>query len=173
MVATLLHMFHIKTCSTNVLQYNIHNMEDIRRRTVPLGKRVILCFSLIANIKKLMHVKPTELNLECISGIKFLSMQFILFGHSLMFIFGNPLTNSYFIKNVLTSLFNTWHEHLLPDVFQLSVRVENSVFLNNPLLVDSFLLVGGFLLCRLLLIELDKRRGKINFFVLYIARYVR
>lgn len=39
--------------------------------------------------------------------------------------------------------------------------------------MDTFLLLSGFLFARLILIELDKRRGKINFFVLYIFRYIR
>ena len=51
-------------------------------------------------------------------------------------------------------------------------KVENSVFFNNPLFVDTFLLLSGFLLCRLLLRELDKRKS-VNFVVLCIARYVR
>lgn len=51
--------------------------------------------------------------------------------------------------------------------------MENSLFLNSVLLVDTFLLVGGFLLCRLLLLELEKRKGRLNVLVLYIGRYVR
>lgn len=55
----------------------------------------------------------------------------------------------------------------------MSTKLENGPLLNNALLVDTFLLVSGFLLCRLLLIELEKKNGKINVLILYIARYIR
>lgn len=55
----------------------------------------------------------------------------------------------------------------------MAVQITNSVFVNSPLLVDSFLLVSGFLMSRLLLIEMDKRKGKINLILLYLARYIR
>lgn len=40
-------------------------------------------------------------------------------------------------------------------------------------MVDTFLLISGFLMCRLLLLELEKRNGKINVLYLYIMRYIR
>jgi len=52
------------------------------------------------------------------------------------------------------------------------LKVENGILLNNPLLVDTFLMIGAFLLCRLLLAELDKRKF-INPLVIYIARIIR
>ncbi|EFN89991.1 Nose resistant to fluoxetine protein 6 [Harpegnathos saltator] len=51
-------------------------------------------------------------------------------------------------------------------------RIENSVFTNNALLVDTFLLLSGFLLCKILLQELDKKKS-INFLLLYAVRYIR
>lgn len=51
--------------------------------------------------------------------------------------------------------------------------MRNAFLINSPLLVDSFLLLSGFLFARLLLIELDKRHGKVNFGLLYIFRYMR
>lgn len=57
--------------------------------------------------------------------------------------------------------------------FQESKLIQNAFLLNSPLLVDSFLLISGFLFARLILIELEKRNGKINFGILYIFRYIR
>lgn len=39
--------------------------------------------------------------------------------------------------------------------------------------MDIFLLLSGFLFCRILLVELHRRHGKINPSILYIARYIR
>lgn len=47
-------------------------------------------------------------------------------------------------------------------------------FLSNSLLfVDVFLLLSGFLFCRILLIELERRKGRLNVLILYIGRYIR
>lgn len=39
--------------------------------------------------------------------------------------------------------------------------------------MDTFLLLSGFLFCRILLIELERRRGHINPLILYAGRYIR
>lgn len=81
-------------------------------------------------------------------------MFFIVAGHALVFMVGGPVQNTEFYE-------------------KQSVMVQNAFLQNSPLLVDSFLLLSGFLFARLILIELDKRRGKINFGILYIFRYIR
>lgn len=95
-----------------------------------------------------------DLGLSCINGIKALSMIFIVASHALVFMVGGPVQNSNFYANE-TKL------------------IQNAFLLNSPLLVDSFLLLSGFLFARLLLLELEKRNGKINFGLLYIFRYIR
>lgn len=81
-------------------------------------------------------------------------MFFIVAGHALVFMVGGPVQNAEFYE-------------------KQSVMVQNAFLQNSPLLVDSFLLLSGFLFARLILIELDKRRGQINFGILYIFRYIR
>ncbi|CAH1964853.1 unnamed protein product [Acanthoscelides obtectus] len=150
LLATGYHLWYLKQ-RKNCTAYNVDNL---RAKPPSVPKEVIMCFSLIRNIGKFLHTKPNEMNLECICGIKFISMTLIITGHSLIFMLGGPVANKQFFRD-------------------LSTKAENSPFLNNALLVDTFLLVSGFLLSRLLLMELDKRRGKINFAILYIARYIR
>ncbi|KAL1505742.1 hypothetical protein ABEB36_005235 [Hypothenemus hampei] len=147
-VSTILHMRHIQK-RKKLVSYNIENLRYGQSTFLD----VIQSFSLIQTIKKILYTKPTEINLECICGIKVLSMIFILGGHSLLFIFGSPVENTDFANEMYS--------------------IENSLYLNSPLLVDTFLLVSGFLMCRLLLMELDKRNGQLNFLLLYIARYIR
>ncbi|KAJ8668277.1 hypothetical protein QAD02_009940 [Eretmocerus hayati] len=128
----------------------IKNADDIPRDVMP---QILLAFSMPANLKKLCSPAHEDLKFECISGIKFLSMVFVIAGHTLIFVVSGPVLNQKF-----------WHEAI--------GKVENSVFLNNPLLVDTFLLLGGFLFSRILLQELDKRKS-VNFLFLYIYRYFR
>ncbi|XP_015122529.1 nose resistant to fluoxetine protein 6 [Diachasma alloeum] len=137
-VGTLFHAIHLKR-------------DEETKGFLP---QVLVSFSLISNIKKLFGPANDDgLNLDCISGMKFLAMGFIVAGHCLVFIVGGPVLNS-----------NFWTEAV--------TKVENSIFLNNPLLVDTFLLLSGFLFARILLKELDKRRS-VNFLFLYILRYIR
>jgi peptidoglycan/LPS O-acetylase OafA/YrhL len=105
-------------------------------------------------MKKLTQESKDELGLSCVNGIKAISMFFIVSGHALVFMVGGPIQNSKFYQ-------------------EQSQMVQNAFLINSPLLVDSFLLLSGFLFARLVLIELDKRRGKINFGILYIFRYIR
>ncbi|CAH2063670.1 unnamed protein product, partial [Iphiclides podalirius] len=49
----------------------------------------------------------------------------------------------------------------------------NAFMLSNTLLVDTFLMLSAFLFCRLLLIEFDKRRGKLNVIPILVFRYIR
>ncbi|XP_063906237.1 nose resistant to fluoxetine protein 6-like isoform X2 [Zophobas morio] len=117
-------------------------------------KEAILCFSVIRTVGKFLTTKSSELNLECICGIRFISMIFIISGHTFLFMVGGPVQNVDFYDKE-------------------SRNPINAIFVNSPLLVDTFLLISGFLLCYLLLIELEKRKGRINVPLLYIARYIR
>lgn len=111
-------------------------------------------FFRLANLKKLGKESKDEYGLSCINGIKAVSMFCIICGHALVFMVGGPMQNSEFYKKQMT-------------------MIQNAFIFNSPLLVDSFLLLSGFLFARLVLVEMDKRRGRINFGLLYIFRYIR
>ncbi|KAJ3617101.1 hypothetical protein MTP99_009098 [Tenebrio molitor] len=128
--------------------------ESARGSNSNLLKEAILCFSIIRTIGKFLTTKSSSLNLECISGIKLISMAFIISGHTFLFMIGGPVQNTNFYEKESRSWIN-------------------AIFVNSPLLVDTFLLISGFLMCYLLLIELDKRKGKINVLILYVGRYIR
>jgi peptidoglycan/LPS O-acetylase OafA/YrhL len=117
-------------------------------------EQVVKSFSVLENLQKLMQQSNDNMGLGCVNGIKALSMLFILGGHSLLFLVGGPSMNSGFFK----------HE---------SGLLQNAFLLNTPLLVDSFLLLSGFLFARILFVEMDKRKGRVNFLVLYVFRYIR
>lgn len=98
-MATFIHIWHIREQKKYVC-YNVHNVDSLRELKMSTTKEVVLSFSLIRTVTKFLHTAPTELNLECICGVKFLSMNFILAGHSLIFLFGSPLANADFVDKV-------------------------------------------------------------------------
>nr|XP_013190090.1 unnamed protein product [Amyelois transitella] len=116
---------------------------------------LIVSFSVIHNIKKIISTKQNNtLGLECVTGIKSFAMIFIVAGHACMFIASGPVMNP-----------DAWDKLLRQPV--------NSLMLSNHLLVDTFLFLSAFLFSRLLLIELDKRRGKLNVIPILVFRYIR
>lgn len=130
-------------------------------RPIPLKGRSNGCFemitksfSIVENLHKMGKPSSDELGLGCVNGIKALSMLLIVASHALLFMVGGPVQNTEFYESQSTQL-------------------QNAVLLNSPLLVDSFLLLSGFLFTRLIMLELNKRKGQVNFLLLYIFRYIR
>ncbi|KAJ1529618.1 hypothetical protein ONE63_006385 [Megalurothrips usitatus] len=115
--------------------------------------QVLVSFSVRSNLQKLVGWSPSELGLDCVLGIKFYCMLLITAGHSVVFLATGAINNADFVKQAVR-------------------QPQHSYLLNGMLLVDSFLVVSGFLLTRLLLLELDRRRS-VNFGLLYIFRYIR
>ncbi|CAG9858450.1 unnamed protein product [Phyllotreta striolata] len=150
LLATATHVWHLKKIRKSAM----YNVDDLREKQSNIVKETLICFSVINTTERFFHTKPNDLNLEAICGVKFISMVTIVAGHSLIFFFGGPMANKNFFAEAV-------------------MKAENAIFINSPIIVDTFLLLSGFLMCRLLLIEMDKRRGRINFMVLFIARYIR
>ncbi|KAE8740887.1 hypothetical protein FOCC_FOCC013600, partial [Frankliniella occidentalis] len=100
--------------------------------------QVLVSFSVRSNLEKLVRWSPSELGLDCVLGIKFYCMLLITAGHGVVFLATGPITNADFVQQAVR-------------------EPQHSYLLNGMLLVDSFLVVSGFLLTRLLLLELDKR----------------
>jgi len=61
---------------------------------------ILQSFSLSKNVRKLLTFPKTSDNLECIHGLKFISMCFIIVGHRFMFSLGSPIMNTNFIEYV-------------------------------------------------------------------------
>ncbi|XP_061706201.1 nose resistant to fluoxetine protein 6-like [Cydia pomonella] len=116
---------------------------------------LVVSFSVIHNVKKLISCKQNHtLGLECVTGIKTLAMVFIIAGHACLFIASGPVMDA-----------EAWD--------RLVRHPADAFMLNNSLLVDTFLFLSAFLFCRLLLIELDKRDGRLNVIPILIFRYIR
>ncbi|KAM7346795.1 nose resistant to fluoxetine protein 6-like isoform 2-T2 [Cochliomyia hominivorax] len=149
-LTTLSTLYHIYLLTTKRNEENVS--KSLARNEVLII--ALLSFSIIENMKKLFQASKDQLGLNSINGIKALAMLLILSGHALSFIYSSPVYNVQFInENIKSPLFG---------------------FLSNSLLfVDIFLLLSGFLFCRILLIELERRQGRLNVLILYIGRYIR
>ncbi|CAB0036483.1 unnamed protein product [Trichogramma brassicae] len=77
-IATIYDVFYIK------------NKKDVSRS---IGPQILLAFSMPENLKKLCSPAHDDLKFECISGMKFLAMLFIIAGHTLIFVVSGPVLN--------------------------------------------------------------------------------
>ncbi|XP_045764133.1 nose resistant to fluoxetine protein 6 [Maniola jurtina] len=135
--------------------YEIYSLRWRGKKSYSAIHELIVSFSLINNTKKILSTKQNNaLGLECVNGMKALAMLFIIAGHACLFIGSGPVMDA-----------EAW-DRLIRDP-------TNAFMLNNALLVDTFLFLSAFLFSRLLLIELDKRRGRLNVLPILVFRYIR
>lgn len=96
-ISTVYHFIYIQRRKADVN----YTVEGARTKQKGIFHEVLLLFSVIKNVKKILHVQPNELNLECVSGIKVLSMGLILASHALLFLIGGPVLNTDFNTQVI------------------------------------------------------------------------
>ncbi|XP_035220831.1 nose resistant to fluoxetine protein 6-like [Stegodyphus dumicola] len=145
----------IESNNTHSDQYILYHDEEksIFHRILEKCKPFLKCFCVFSNGSKLLNTSGTEGQLLCIHGIRFLSMTWVILGHTYAFCFASiksPLEIMDFIRN--------WP-------FQIVLQGFYSV--------DSFFVLSGFLLTYLFLQELSKREGKMSWIYFYVHRYVR
>ena len=117
-------------------------------------------FSAYITLKKVFQVSPTNTanNLSCINGIRFLSMAWVIFGHSYMHIVQDLPFQANFLK-----LYDDW-----------SNSVGLRILYNASPSTDSFFLIGSTLLSYLTLSQLEKHGSSLKFWILYyVHRYLR
>ena len=127
--------------------------EKIRLNFVTFCK----CFSFYTNAKKLFtasKITDDTASTECLNGFRVLTMFWVILGHTYFYHLRSPTLN-----------LNEWLVFLS--------KFRNQLFVACPLSVDSFLFLGGFLGSYLMVKELRKRKGKINFFSVLFHRYYR
>ncbi|XP_066293459.1 nose resistant to fluoxetine protein 6-like isoform X2 [Branchiostoma lanceolatum] len=118
--------------------------------------RLLLCFSLYTNIGKLLSTKQAPGSIKCLHGIRFISMTWVILGHTYVFCiqqFDNPL-----------------------QAFETVQTFTFQAIMNATVSVDSFFFLSGLLMSYLLLKQIGKNRehGKsVPYGMLYFHRYWR
>lgn len=96
LISTAFHFHYIQNRRKTVT----YTVEGARENHASDVKETLFSFSIINNVYKMFSIHPNELNLECISGIKFVSMTLIISSHSLLFLVGGPVLNTDFYDKV-------------------------------------------------------------------------
>jgi len=120
---------------------------------------IVQGFSAYHNIRKLFDTRVSSESFRCINGIRFISMTWVLMGHTFMLFIGPP-----FLKN-LFPMFS-------PNGPVSTVAM--AVIWNAMDSVDTFFLIGSILLSYLTLNQLEKSGGGAKMWLMfYVHRYIR
>ncbi|XP_046394956.1 O-acyltransferase like protein-like [Ischnura elegans] len=115
--------------------------------------RILLSFSLLTNAPKLIAASTNDGTMNCLFGLKFFSICWIIFGHTFYNTIMLPLTNPYYFA-------------------QLPKQWIRMLVYNESVAVDTFLLISGLLLAIVFLRERD-RGVSFNPILFYLHRILR
>lgn len=136
-----------------IVESELRVIKTHRIEIIDTIKRSLICFSIRKNGSKLFNTeKKTDLQLDCIHGIRFFSMAWIICAHSYLW----PLK---MYSNIL-------------DAFEGMDTLSFYTILNGGLAVDTFFLLSGLLLSYLFLIDWNQHSRR-NWFNFYFHRFWR
>ncbi|XP_060562019.1 O-acyltransferase like protein-like [Ruditapes philippinarum] len=120
-----------------------------------LGK-LLLSFSVYTNAPKILNTSQPKGTLTCVNGIRFLSMTWVILGH----------TYGFGAQSIANSA------RYFPELLK---RFTFQAVMNATVSVDTFFVLSGLLVSYLSLKELKKRGGalKFNWLLFYFHRYWR
>ena len=140
-----------------------HNIMENTEKSNSFLSKFVLCFSAYANLKMVMSTQQSgKDHLDCMNGIRFISMTWVVLGHAMLMILNGAVRN-------------------LDDMIGLlsgSAGIAFEAIGNGLPSVDSFFLMSGILTTYIFLKELDRagndpKKHAITFIMYYIHRYLR
>ncbi|KAL4219113.1 hypothetical protein ACF0H5_021696 [Mactra antiquata] len=116
--------------------------------------KALLSFSIYTNAEKILNTDQPSGTLTSINGIRFISMTWVILGHT--YSFGTRYVDNYFL--------------FASDVYS---RLSFQAISNATVSVDTFFVLSGLLVGYLALIEMGKKGGplKINWLMFYFHRF--
>ncbi|KAK2142229.1 hypothetical protein LSH36_983g00109 [Paralvinella palmiformis] len=130
---------------------------DVEEPTSGVAGQILLCFSITANMKKILAVEVMKPGtLTAVHGIRLISMSWVILGHTIVFM----LTS---MKNPLI---------FIDDYFK---RFSFQAIMNASVSVDTFFLLSGTLASYLMLKQIGKSGGprNINWALVFSHRFWR
>nr|ABO27283.1 CG5892 protein [Drosophila melanogaster] len=117
---------------------------------------ILKVFSARANSRSLFRIttKPNPNVIECLHGLRGMSLIWVCFGHDFMMSMTSPNINLYDVY--------TWAKTPFKDIIQEGVFA-----------VDSFFFISGLLVAMVALRSMEKAKGKLNIPLMYLHRYLR
>ncbi|EDX12113.1 GD19409 [Drosophila simulans] len=117
---------------------------------------VLKVFSARANSRSLFRIttKPNPNVIECLHGLRGMSLIWVCFGHDYIIAITSPNINLYDVY--------TWAKTPFKEVIQEGVFA-----------VDSFFFISGLLVAMVALRSMEKAKGKLNIPLMYLHRYLR
>ncbi|XP_039491805.1 nose resistant to fluoxetine protein 6 [Drosophila santomea] len=117
---------------------------------------IMKVFSARANSRSLFRIttKPNPNVIECLHGLRGMSLIWVCFGHDYIIGITSPNINLYEVY--------TWAKTPFTDV------IKEGVFA-----VDSFFFISGLLVAMVALRSMEKAKGKLNIPLMYLHRYLR
>ncbi|XP_063422394.1 nose resistant to fluoxetine protein 6-like isoform X2 [Mytilus trossulus] len=118
-----------------------------------LGK-LLLSFSIYTNGAKILRTDQSAGSLNAVNGIRFISMSWVILGHTY-------------------GIFSPISDNQLPFTILMFKRWTFGAVLNALVSVDTFFTLSGLLLTYLIMKEMKKKDGKINWLMFYFHRFWR
>nr|XP_022323723.1 nose resistant to fluoxetine protein 6-like [Crassostrea virginica] len=143
----------IKTSDGEKIPLLNHNSHDVHTDESTFEK-LLLSFSAYSNGLKILSTRRSSETLGALNGIRFLSISWVVLGHSYAFVVSTISNSGPFLKEMLG-------------------RRSFQAIANALVSVDSFFALSGFLLAYLTFKEMEKRDGKINWIMFYFHRFWR
>ncbi|VDM54290.1 unnamed protein product [Angiostrongylus costaricensis] len=160
---TLYDLFIYQKENDNILTARRNNRElTINLRYLDWFLRMILAYSVYTNGLEVLQTSKKEGEVDCLHGIRFLSMCWIILGHTYYYI-GTSLTtdqpksiliNENNSKQIEADLYST--DNLIPTLVNFPKSFYTQIIVQAPLAVDSFFLLRfvfqkkfAFLRCRI------------------------
>ncbi|KAK3706696.1 hypothetical protein RRG08_019691 [Elysia crispata] len=116
--------------------------------------RTFAAFSAWTNMEKLLNTKQPAGALSCVNGIRVMSINWVVLGHTLLIL-------TYMGDNI-----GAYSQKALK-------RWSFQAIINATYSVDTFFVLSGLLVTYLTLCELRKNAGKLNWVMFYVHRYLR
>ena len=79
---------------------DIYIIRNAEKKRTPLIIRVFMCFSLYSNGKKIIATRKIEGSIDCIHGIRFFSICWVVLGHTWYVLSKSPTDNMFDVFDV-------------------------------------------------------------------------